>query len=168
VRERRAKRGNGAAGALILLCLALLVAATACSGDGAGQTTTAVTPEPTATAVPPIDLEHIVWAGSVDPETSAPVDRRDAFPRDADVIHAVVRTGPLPAGITLTARWSFNGQPVEGATPMVTATDGREAGWIEFHLEWTGGGLWPVGTLGVNVSATTGEAISGTVEIAGT
>lgn len=163
------RRRAGTRGATVLLCLVLVAGASACSGDDSeGQSPTEEPPSPTAAPAPATELGEIVWAGAVDPASSAPVDRRDAFPRDATVIHAVVRTGPLAADTSLTARWSFNGQPIEGADATVTATGPRDAGWFEFHLEWTGSGLWPVGTLGIDVTASTGESITSEVTIEGT
>lgn len=151
--------------ALALVCLAL----TACAGQDEEP------PAPTATVVATsieaaafTDLGPVVWASDIDPVTSEPADRREVFSRDATVIYAVLQTGPLAAGTTLTATWTFNGQPIEGIDVTVTADEARGGGWVEFHLEWNGAALWPVGTLAVEVTASTGESSESSVEIEGT
>ncbi len=150
---------------LVLLCLAL----TSCTGQAEGPSTSSATVVPTSTQVAAAtDLRAVVWASEIDPVTFEPVERREAFSRDEKHIHAVVETGPLAAGTTLTAAWAFNSQPIEGADVVVTADTARSAGWVEFHLDWNSAALWPVGTLAVEVTASTGESTRSTVEIQGT
>lgn len=150
---------------LAMLCVPLA----GCAGQADEPSTS------TATVVPPTDgatvtteLGPIVWASEIDPVTSAPVDRREAFSRDEKTIHALVETGPLAAGTTLTAAWTFNGQPIEGIDVTVTTDEARGPGWADFRLEWNGAALWPVGTLTVRITASTGESIEGSIEIEGT
>lgn len=141
----------------MLLCLAL----TSCTGQAEGPSTSSATVVPTATQVAAAtDLGAVVWASEIDPVTFEPVERREAFSRDEKHIHA--------AGTTLTAAWAFNSQPIEGTDVAVTADAARSAGWVEFHLEWNGAALWPVGTLAVEITASTGESTRSTVEIQGT
>lgn len=144
------------------LCLSLAGCAGGDDEVSAPVTTVASTStEPAA----PTELGEIVWASEIDPTTSEPAGRREAFSRDENVIYAVVRTGPLAEGTTLTATWTFNDQPVEGIDVAVKADEARGAGWVEFHLEWNGATLWPVGTLAVTITASTGESTESAVEI---
>lgn len=152
---------------LATLCLAL----TGCIGEGDGASTVATegTVVPTASDNPVrTELGAIVWTSGIDPETAEPIDRREAFARDVQTIYAAVETGPLAAGTTLTATWAFNGQPIQGADVTVTAEESISRGWVEFHLDWSGATLWPVGTLSVEISASTGESTTSSVEIQGT
>jgi len=144
------------------LCLALVGCA---FGDERVEAPSATVVATSIERAAPTELGEVVWASDVDPATSGPVGQREAFSRDEDVIYAAVKTGSLAAGTTLTATWTFNGQPVEGIDVAVTADEARGAGWVEFHLEWNGATLWPVGTLGVTITASTGESTKGTVEI---
>lgn len=157
--------GHVARAGLVLLCLALV----GCSGrpEEASTPDSTVLPDSTA-ATEPTDLGDIVWAGEVDPITSEPVDRRDAFSRADPRVYAVVKTGPLAAGTTLTATWTFNGQPISGTNVVLSADSALTAGWVEFHLEWNGLGLWPIGNLAVEITASSGESVRGTVEIRST
>lgn len=144
------------------LCLALAGCAT---GDERVEAPSGTVVATSAEQAAPTELGEVVWASDVDPDTSEPVGQRETFARDDDVIYAVVRTGPLAAGTTLTATWTFNGQSVEGIEVAVTADEARGAGWVEFHLEWNGATLWPVGTLAITITASTGESTEGAVEI---
>lgn len=149
--------------ALVLLCLVL----SGCGGREEGPSTSTVVSTPTDVAAT-TDLGAVVWASEIDPVTSEPIERRETFSRDEQDIYAVVETGPLAAGTTLTAAWAFNSQPIEGIDVTLSADAARSAGWVEFRLEWTGVALWPVGTLEVEITASTGESIRGMVEIRGT
>lgn len=150
---------------LVLLCLVLA----GCSGQAEGPSPSSPTVAPTTTEVAAAtELGAVIWASEIDPVTSEPVARRDAFSRDEKHIYAVVETGPLAAGTTLTATWAFNAQAIEGVEVTVTADAARGAGWVEFHLEWSGAGLWPAGMLSVEITASTGESTRSTIEIQGT
>lgn len=149
---------------LAMLCVTLA----GCAGqDDEPSTSTATVVPATEEASVTTELGPVVWASEIDPVTSAPVDRREAFSRDEKTIHALVETGPLAAGTTLTAAWTFNGQPIEGIDVTVTADEARGPGWAEFRLEWNGAALWPVGTLTVRITASTGESTEGSIEIEG-
>lgn len=150
---------------IALLCLSLA----GCAGGDDEVAAPVATVVPTLTdPTAPTELGAVIWASEIDPATSKPVGQREAFARDQDIIYAVVRTGPLAEGTTLTATWAFNGQPIEGIDVAVTAEEARGAGWVEFHLEWKGASLWPIGTLAVTITASSGESTEGTVEIRGT
>lgn len=149
---------------LVLCCLVL----TSCGGQGEGPSTSVtVVPTPTL-VVAPTELGAVVWSRKIDPVTSEPVERREAFSRDEKDMYAVIETGPLAAGTRLTATWAFNSQPIEGVEVELTADVARSAGWVAFHLEWNGTGLWPAGTLAVEITASTGESTRSSVEIQGT
>lgn len=149
---------------LVLLCLVL----TGCSWQEEAPSTSGATVVPTSTrAVVTTDLGEVVWASEIDPTTSAPIDRREAFPRDHKRVYAVLETGQLAAGTTLTAAWAFNSQPIDGKDVTLSTDTARSAGWVEFHLEWTDTALWPVGILAVEITASSGESTRGTVEIQG-
>lgn len=150
---------------LALLCLTLAGCA---EQDGELATSPATVGPATDEASVTTELGPIVWASEIDPETSAPADRRETFSRDEKTIYALVETGPLAEGTTLTAAWSFNEQPIEGIDVTVTADEARGAGWVAFQLEWNGDTLWPTGILAVRVTASTGESAESSVEIEGT
>ena len=149
---------------LVLLCLLL----NSCNWREEAQSTSSATVVPTSTQVATTDLGEVVWASEVDPTTSAPIERREAFSRDEKRVYAVLETGPLAAGTTLTATWAFNTQPIDGRDVTLDTDTARSAGWVEFHLEWTDTALWPVGVLAVEITASSGESTRGTVEIQGT
>lgn len=166
VRSRRASRFRYLAPAgLMLLCLALI----SCDGGQGGASTLDATSDPASIeGTAPTELGDVVWASEIDPISFEPVERRETFSRDVSRVYAVVKTGPLAAGTTLTAAWAFNGQPVEGIDVALHVDAARNAGWVEFHLDWNGAALWPVGNLAVEITASSGESIGSTVEIRGT
>lgn len=150
---------------LVLLCLMLA----GCSGQGGAPSTSSTMVVPTSTqAAVTTDLGEVVWASEIDPITSVPLERREAFSRDEKRVYAVLETGPLAAGTTLTATWAFNSQPIDGRDVILRTGTAQSAGWVEFHLEWTDTALWPVRTLGVEITASTGESTRGMVEIQNT
>lgn len=164
--QARWSGGRPAAVAMAMLCLVLA----GCSGgDGGGANTPEATSVPTAapTATPQPSLGEVIWTSSLAPDGS-PGDRLERLPRTAAVIHAVLQADAFPAGATVTAAWTIDGQSIDGAGTTVTIEEATASGWVAFSLTWTGEALWPFGTLGVTVTASTGASAEGTIAIVST
>jgi hypothetical protein len=106
----------------------------------------------------------VAWATGLD-ANGAPADEIDEFPRDGERIHAAVDVTGLSRGVSFEASWTINGMPVEGIGQTVVIDEPAPAGWVSFSLVWEGEVLWPVGTLGVTITASSGEATSGEIRI---
>lgn len=148
----------------MLICIAL---AGCSSGGGDDEPEATIAPAATPTAVPPTELGDVTWSLSVT-EDGEPVDDLDAFPRDTQTIHAVVQVQSVTAGEVITARWSIDGAAIEAIDGTVMIDEATASGWVSFALAWEGETLWPVGTLGVEISTASGTATSGEIEIEST
>jgi hypothetical protein len=155
------------AGGIPVTLVAVLVLA-GCSGSEETPTTPPATPIPTIapSPTPPLSLGAVAWATELGSD-GAPVASIDAFPRDAPEIFALVNAEGIPAGEVLTAAWTIDEVPIDAVTAAVTI-DGATSGWVSFSLTWTGEALWPVGTLGITITASSGETATGTVRIEST
>lgn len=112
-----------------------------------------------------VRLGPVVWTTGVDPETGKPIDRVESFPRNTKTIYAAFEVMNLPQGSTLTATWRINGRLVEGLESTIQVNEAQPAGWAEFHLDWEGRTMWPVGTLGILITSSTGETVESSVRI---
>jgi len=147
-----------------------LVMLAACGGSGDPEPTApAATPVPTAapTEIPPLTLGEVTWALAV-ADDGSPVDPVNAFPRDGETIYALVSASDIPAGETLTAAWTMDEIAVDGAGASVTIDEAAASGWVSFSLTWNGEALWPVGTLGITISSSSGATTTGTIRIEST
>lgn len=146
--------------------LLLLVGCGGSDGDPEPTATPLATPPatPIPTAVPTLAIGEVTWTLSV---TSAgePGEAVTQFPRSADVIYALVSIEHAHPGSEFSATWTVDGLPVEGVSDTVVIENGAVSGWVSFSLTWNGEALWPVGELGVTISADTGEASSGAILI---
>jgi hypothetical protein len=141
-----------------------------CGGnDDPEETPPAATPLPTATPteVPAFALGDVVWALEVG-EDGAPVEPVTAFPRDAAQIFALVDARNIPEGETLSAVWTLDDVPVDGADASVTIDEATASGWVSYSLTWNGEALWPVGTLGITITSNSGATATGTIQIEST
>jgi hypothetical protein len=149
----------------LIAILSLLLAG--CSGGGDEPSPTAeATQVPTATPtpVPALTIGSVVWTTTVGDDGS-PGEAIQALPRDAEVVYAVVQLQHVPAGTTVTGTWTMNGMPVEGREASESIEQETEAGWLAFSLTWHGETLWPTGTLGITVTASSGEQTSAEIQI---
>jgi hypothetical protein len=113
----------------------------------------------------PIVEGAVVWSTDADPVTGAPGSAVAEVPQSAVTIHASLQTESLPAGTIVTADWTIDGTPIPGVTQKLTVDQARGAGWIEFHLDWTGTGTWPRGALGIAIAIDGVPTSSGSVQI---
>jgi len=152
--------------ALLALVSTLLVGCSiGGSSEGEPEVTVAPTIEPTAEPV--TRFGEVTWATAVE-DTGAPAEDLEAFPRDTETIHAVVPVENAPAGETITARWSMDGVTIDAIDATVTIDEATQAGWVTFALTWEGDALWPVGTLGVDITAASGATVRGEIQIEST
>jgi hypothetical protein len=148
----------------------LLVVAVLIAGCSSGDETPEPTAEPTVQLTPTIEptpamsMGEVLWAVALD-NTGAPVESLTQVSRTTDVIHAVAELRAVQPGTQYTVEWTINGQAIEGKSETIEVEDGAASGWISFSLTWTGQTLWPVGALGVTITADSGESITGTVQI---
>lgn len=141
-----------------ILCVPLLAAA--CGGVDAEPTpTTAPTVAPTATlppntptTIPDPEIGAIVWATGVEPGTNAPNPEVRRFATEAPAIYAVVRVSNLRPDSVITAAWTYNDTPLDGATRAAVLQAAFAGGWLEFHLGRDAGTNWPAGSYGVAIS----------------
>lgn len=151
---------------LVAATFALSVLAS-CQG-GAENDPTATPPVVSETPVPTeqgVRLRPVVWTTGVDRGTGEPTDRVEVFPRDTETIYAALEVMNMPAGSRLTAAWEINDRPVAGLESTVVVDKAQPLGWAEFHLTWKGQTMWPVGTLRIVITASTGESIESSVRI---
>jgi len=111
---------------------------------------TPIVPTPTATV--DVSLGDVVWTSAVDEATGAPVDDLTTLPNDASQVVAAVSAETLPAGVTLQARWTIDGDPLPALDPDPLVVDeGRQDAWVSWSLSWTSDQPWPIGTLGIQI-----------------
>jgi hypothetical protein len=120
-----------------------------------------------ATPSAPVTMQDIVWATAAKPDRGGPSQELTSIPESAQTIYAFARSSEIPAGSILMAEWTMNGNAIPGVSQSVTVATTLPAGWIEFHLSWTGTPNWPGGTLAVTIVANGKVASAGSVEIAG-
>ncbi len=117
---------------------------------------------------------EVAWATEVDEATQAPVDALDTIPAESGPIYAVVPVSGLTNGTVISARWSFEGSPLDGlATEVVAPADVAET-WVAFRLDQIDTGTpvprsetgWPDGEYGVVISAD-GEVVQQAVIVVG-
>jgi hypothetical protein len=152
------------------LAIAIAVLVAGCSGGGDdADTTPEATPMPTAepTPTPEMRLGPVTWTTAID-ESGAPTEELTGFPRDTEVIYAVVNVTSVVSGETLTANWSLDDVPIDAIETTVTIDQSTDAGWASFALTWEGEALWPVGTLQVTISGSSGASTTGTIVIEST
>jgi hypothetical protein len=133
----------------VLACLALA----ACGSGGDSEPTATVVAQPTVTPTPPlVEVGEVVWTSAVDPATGSPVDRLTALPNTAPRVIATVNVASLPAGTSLQARWTIDGDPLPALEPApVTVEAARANAWIAWTLTWDSDQPWPVGRLGIAI-----------------
>lgn len=162
--------------AVVVVAAAMML--TAC-GSGAKQTpvstatvpqiapatATAATTLPKSTPATPVVHEGVIWSTTIDPVTGAPGGAVTKIPQSAKTVYAFVQTNGLPAGTTVTATWTIDGTPIPGISQSMKIEPAHGAGWIEFHLDWTAGGSWPRGALGISVAIDGKPVSSGSVQI---
>ncbi len=155
---------------LLAITTLALVGLVSCQGGGeTNPTATLPPPVVSETAVPGMEgirLRPVTWTTGIDPGTGEPIDRVEVFPRDTDTIYAAFEVVMnVPEGGMLTARWEINGRPVEGLAATIEIDAAQPAGWAEFHLDWEGPTMWPVGTLRIVITSSAGETLESSVEI---
>ncbi|HEU0165950.1 MAG TPA: hypothetical protein VFQ54_12965 [Thermomicrobiales bacterium] len=153
----------------------LLVLATVACGSGGGDEpavtrvpTFAATPSPVATPSTPVKMLDVVWATAAKADRGGPSRNLTSIPENAKTIYAFAMSGAIPAGSVLEAKWTMNGIAIPGISQRVTVTEALPAGWVEFHLSWTGAQNWPQGTLAVTIVANGKVSSSGSIEIVAT
>lgn len=152
----------------MLATLSVLLIGCSMGGESSSPSPDA-TPLPTAqpTPTPAAQLGTVTWTTAL-AEDGEPVEDLHAFPRDTAVVHAVVQIEAVPAGERLTATWSLDGVAIDGINATVTIDEASGQGWVSFSLTWEGEALWPIGVLGVTISAESGAATSGEIQIEST
>ena len=163
-RRRITRRGS-----LALLAGAGLLLVGCAEDDDPGQTPAPDLPvsptvEATPTLPPEASLGPVIWSTSLS-EEGEPDVVVETLTRDAPVIYASVEGTNLDQGETVTATWTLDGQPIEGIDSAVTIEEDAERGWVTFSLPWEGEAMWPVGQLGVTITASTGATSTGQIQI---
>ncbi len=112
-----------------------------------------------------VELGEVVWTTGVDPTAGAPATPVAAFEADAPALYAVLPIIRIEPGVTITATWTYNDTPLDPLASTITASEARENGWLEFHLNRTGPVPWPDGTYEIAVSADGQEIQTGEVRV---
>lgn len=155
--------------AMVLIGL-LAVMLSGCSvGGGSSDTSADATPVPTVapSPTPVAQLSPVVWTTTLD-QNGEPAEELTAFPRNAESIYAVVPVEAVSAGETLTASWALDGEAIDAIGSTVTIDEASASGWVSFSLVWEGETLWPVGTLEITISASSGAVVTGAIQIEST
>lgn len=146
----------------------MLLAVTGCGGDDpdpADATASAQAALPTPTPIP-LEIGEITWATDVAPDTGAPVDELVSLPDDAPQVVAALRVPSLPAGTTVQAHWTIDGDPMPGLEPeRIVAEEPLEDAWLNWRLSWNAEQPWPIGTLGIRVEIDGEEVASEAITI---
>lgn len=153
----------------ILIACALLLAA--CGSDDAPDAD--ATPPPaednpamaTPPPVPEMQVGDIVWAVEIDEETGEPTEVVDIFATDSPGIIAVLEVENLPEGTEFSAKWTMNGQPIDGSDMDITAEGDLDHAWIVFRFTRDEGERYPIGQLGVTITSSDGDLREGSVEV---
>lgn len=143
---------------LMSICLAALVVLTGCGGSEDPG-------EPTPTPLPTMAVGEVQWASSVDVESGEPVEAVRQFGPQSDQIVAVVEATWVPAGTTFTAEWSIDGESVPDVSTSVTVEETMSDAWVSFAFERVEGEVFPLGVLEVTITASSGESVTGSIEI---
>lgn len=149
-----------------LVCMVLV----ACGGSEPDSThssdsvstpvSTPVTPE-----VLPLKIGQVQWTTGTDPDTGAPLAIVDAFTTESPAIIAVVQVENLATGTDFTATWTLNDVPIAGTDMRVTAEDDMSSAWIAFSFTRDANRRYPVGQLGVTITASDGAMRESSVRI---
>jgi hypothetical protein len=152
---------------LVTIALGCLVLAVGCGGTS-DEPETQSAPQPTATPGPsevPFAMDGVVWASAIDEDTGEPVDEVDAYTTVSDRIVAVVPASNVLTGTEFTATWTIDGIDVPEATMSVTVEQDLVTAWIAFEFVRDEGRYFPLGELEVTVTASTGDEVTGSVDI---
>ncbi len=155
-------------GMTLIALLAVLLSG--CSvGGGSSDTSADATPAPTVapSPTPVAQLGPVVWTTALE-QNGAPAEDLTAFPRNAESIYAVVAVESVSAGEMLTASWALDGVAIDAIDSTVNIDEASASGWVSFSLVWEGETLWPVGTLEIAVSASSGATARGEIQIEST
>jgi hypothetical protein len=102
--------------------------------------------------VPQTSIGEIVWTTEVDPAINTPLDPVESFTTDAGAVYAVVRVENLRQGSVLSAAWTYNDAPLDGAGQTITPSQDYPAGFVEFHLVRSDEQLWPTGSYQLTIT----------------
>lgn len=111
------------------------------------------------------ELDDIVWARDIDPNTNKPTRVATGFITTDATIYATMAVRRIDAGVTVTAEWSFNGEALPSLTATVTLDQGYQNGWIEFHLTKPDAEIWPIGTYGIAIKIDGVEALTSEIVV---
>jgi hypothetical protein len=131
--------------------------ATAASADAPTVAAPSVTAVATATIAvegfrsTTAQLGDIVWARRVDPETGAPESRATALITTDAAIYAAIPVQRIATGVTISARWSYDGQSVAALTTELTTIADARPGWLVFQIVLPEGQIWPIGGYVIDV-----------------
>lgn len=155
----------------ILTGIAICALLAACGG---GESPTDATPtavstplaesSPTAPAQPMV-IGQIIWAEETDATTGAPVNQVTGFTTESPAIVAVVEVTNLPAGTQFTAAWTLNDSTITDSPMTVVAQGDMTHAWISFRFTRDGERRYPLGQVGVTITASDGTMREATVEI---
>ena len=151
---------------VVLTVLALVLVGCGAASDPA-STPTAEPPTSTTQPTPALQLGQVVFAQALSADGAA-LDPQSEIPRSTASIYAVVDVVNAQPGTSFAASWTIDGTEIPALDSQTTLEVGAASGQVAFHLTWDGATLWPVGTLGVTITASSGETVSGTVQIVST
>lgn len=121
---------------------------------------------PGAVSVGGTTIGRIVWSDAVDPATQAPTEPLETIPDDSAEIYAALPLTSVAAGTTISATWTYNGEPIETLASSVTATAAATDTWVAFRLDRVDPATpvprsesdWPDGEYGIVVTVD-GQAV---------
>lgn len=157
-------RNRWVLGAILLGCLALAVGCGR-DNDGGGDQETGPSLTPTAQPAPPFTVDDVIWTTGVNESTGVPLDQADAYTTISPAVVAVVPARNVPAGTEFTATWTIDDLDVPEANMSVTVEQDMSTAWVAFEFVRDDDRYFPLGTLEVTVTASSGETVDGSVEI---
>lgn len=168
---RKEKERNGIRStwrAIFILFAVLALILMGCGGANDPELDpTAEPPTATSQPTPGLQMGQVLFTQTIAADGAA-VDPSPEIPRSATSIYAVVEVANVQPGSSFSATWTMDGTAIPELDGQTTLETGASSGQIAFHLIWEGAALWPVGTLGVTITASSGEMVSGDVQIVST
>lgn len=148
--------------------LAMFLILVACGSDESPSGSDA---QPTADATraamenATMEIAGTTWTSGVDDTTGEPVDDVENYTTISPAIILVVEVTNVSSGTDFTATWAIDGLEVPEAEMRVTVEEDMAVAWIAFEFTREEGRYFPLGELQADVTASSGETVTATVDI---
>lgn len=146
----------------ILVGIAICATLAACGGGESSpdatptaESTPMVASTPTVASAP-MEIGQIIWAEETDPISGAPVAEVSGFTTESPAIVALIEVTNLPANTQFAATWTLNDSVISDSPMTVIAQGDMTHAWISFRFTRDGDRRYPVGQIGITITASDG------------